>query len=76
MIIEGLLSIINLLLSFVFGLLPNLPSFPEDLSNSINYILDVIFNNAGLLGLFIHINTLKIILFYVGSITISSSALL
>lgn len=62
MIIETLLNMINLLLTTIFGLLPNIPSLPSSFQDTITYVLDIIFNNGtALLGFFVHINTLKIL---------------
>lgn len=56
-ILSQLLTIVNFILSFF----PDLPSFPIEFTNAINYILDLIFDNGiPLLSLFIHINTIKI----------------
>lgn len=59
MIIETLLNLIFSLLKFVFSWL-ELPSFPEELTNSINSFLDLIFDNVTLLGFFIRPTTLTI----------------
>lgn len=48
------------LVQLVFGWI-NLPSFPIDLSNSIDGFLDLVFDNLSLLGFFIRPTTLKII---------------
>lgn len=42
--------------------IPNLPSYPAELITSLNYFLDVMFDNIGLLNIFIHINTIKIVI--------------
>jgi len=61
MIIEGLLNIIKTILTFILGILPNIPNLPASLLNSITSLFDLFFSNAGLLGLFIRIDTIKII---------------
>ena len=62
MIIETLFELVKLLLTTVLGVLPNLPAMPEALINSINYILDLLFNEgASLLGFFVRIDTIKLI---------------
>lgn len=59
MILETLLNAIKLLLTTVFGFI-NLPQFPEELTNSIDSFLDLIFGNLSLLGFFIRPLTLTI----------------
>ena len=61
MIIETILNIIFNLIKFVFSWL-NLPAFPEELSNTINNFLDIIFDNVSLLGFFIRPATLNILI--------------
>lgn len=59
MILEAILNLLKNLLFIVFGWI-NLPAFPEDLTNSINSFLDLIFNNLNLLGFFIRPSTLTL----------------
>ena len=49
------------LLKIVFGILPNLPDLPESVKNSLNTVFDTIFDNIDLLGLFIRIDTIKVL---------------
>lgn len=60
MIIETFLNQIMGVFAFLFKIMPDLPHFPTGLLNSLNYVLDVIFSNLNLLGIFININTIKI----------------
>ena len=60
MIIETFLNQILGVFTYLFYILPDLPSFPSDFLNSVNYVLDVIFSNLNLLGIFIRIDTIKI----------------
>lgn len=61
MIIEAIINLITLLLKTVFGILPNIPDFPNSLLNSIDNVLNIIFSNLDLLGLFVRIDTIKIL---------------
>ena len=61
MIIVALLQGISGLLISILSLLPTLPQLPESILNGLNNFLDLIFNNVGLLGLFIPIQTIKIV---------------
>lgn len=60
MIVELLLNLISAVLKPVFSFI-NLPAFPESLSNSINSMLDMIFDNCTWLGFFIRPSTLSIV---------------
>lgn len=59
MIIEGILNVLKLLLFTVFGWI-SLPSMPDNVTNSINSFLDLIFDNATLLGFFVRPITFSI----------------
>lgn len=59
MIIEILIGLIIDLVIFLLSLLPNLPGFDSTILNSLDTFIDMIFNNLGLLGFFIHVNTIK-----------------
>lgn len=61
MIIEAIINLITSLLKFIFGLLPNVPGFPQSLLTSIDNVTDTIFNNLDLLCLFVRIDTIKIL---------------
>lgn len=60
MIIEGLFSAICFLIMSVFSVIPNLPHF-EGLENSLDTVLNLIFNNLQLLDIFIRPSTIKLI---------------
>lgn len=59
MILELIMSAILTLLKLVFSLLPTIPNLSENITNSINSVFGVIFDNVGLLGLFVRISTIK-----------------
>ncbi len=59
MIIESILNIFKSLLFACFSWI-NIPSFPTELTDTINSFLDLIFNNLTLLGFFIRPVTLQI----------------
>lgn len=61
MIIEALVNLVTGLLKTVFGLLPNVPTFPDSLLTSLDRVTGVIFDNLDLLGIFIRIDTIKIL---------------
>ena len=61
MIILGLLQALSGILISILSLLPDLPQLPESILNGLNNFLDLIFNNSGLLGLFIPIPTIKVV---------------
>lgn len=49
------------ILIWFFNFLPNIPRFDTSILGSLNTYIDMIFNNLGLLGFFIHINTIKVL---------------
>ena len=59
MILELIMTAILSLLKGVFSLLPNIPQLSQSLTDSINRVFNVIFQNVGLLGLFVRISTIK-----------------
>lgn len=61
MIIETILNILALLITSVFSILPSIPDLPDSLYKSITSVIDTIFNNLGLLGVFIRPQTIIII---------------
>lgn len=60
MIIELLFNLIGGLIKTVFIFI-NLPDFPESLISSLNYYLDLIFNNLNFLGFFFRGSTISTI---------------
>lgn len=60
MIIQALLDLVKNVLFLVFGWI-SLPQMPEQITTAINTFLDLIFDNVGLLGLFIRIDTIKLV---------------
>lgn len=60
MILEAILNLVSSLLQICFGWI-NIPSFPSDLTVSINSFLDLIFNNLSLLGFFIRPTTITLV---------------
>ena len=61
MIIKAIFELILGLLKLVFGFLPNIPSFPDNIMTSLDKVFTTIFDNLDLLGLFVNINTIKIL---------------
>lgn len=59
MILEAILSLIKVLLTFCFSWI-NLPAVPETVSSGISQFLDLVFNNVTLLGFFIRPITFQI----------------
>lgn len=59
MIIEAILNLLKTVITTVFGILPNIPSF-DSATSSITEFFDLIFSNCGLIGVFVNVNTLKI----------------
>lgn len=62
MIVEGLLNIVTTILYFVLDLLPSVPDLPVAITNAITTVLDLIFDNVGLLGVFVPLNIIKVII--------------
>lgn len=62
MILEAVFNLIKGILNILFGILPTIPNLPDNLHNSISSFFDLIFENATLLGLFVRIDTLKVLL--------------
>lgn len=61
MILEFIFNLILNLLKAIFSLLPDIPSLPGSFETSLNHVFSVIFNNANLVGLFVRIDTIKIL---------------
>lgn len=61
MVIEGILNLLKSLLFTVFGFI-NLPDFPEELQNSLNQFLDIVFNGINLFGFFVRPTTIQIVI--------------
>lgn len=59
MIIESLLTLISNFISFILNLLPNLPSVPDKIYNSVNGFINLIFSYCGLLGVFVDLDLIK-----------------
>ena len=63
MIVEAIENVISQILTFIFSLIPNLPDLPQSLHDTLINFIDLIFDYGGnLIGLFVHISTLKIVL--------------
>ena len=57
-------AILTPIFSFIVSLLKLLPDslvFPESLENSFNHVIDIIFSNLNFLGMFVRIDTIKIL---------------
>lgn len=61
MIIELFFDLISMFVYLIFLPLPNLPSFDVTLLSSMTQFINLIFDNVGLLGFFIRIDTIKTI---------------
>lgn len=61
MILANLFNILLSSIEVVLSLLPDIPSLPEELLLSAYSFIDLIFDNVGLLGLFIPISTIKVV---------------
>lgn len=59
MILEAILNLIKILLTFCFSWI-NLPAIPSDITSSISSFFDLIFDNLTLLGFFIRPITFQI----------------
>lgn len=62
MILQLLLELILIILTTLFALLPDVPNLDIGLINSLNNVFDVIFDNLSLLGMFVRIETIKILI--------------
>lgn len=62
MIISLLLATITGLINVIFGILPDIPPIPVELSNVVNNFFDLLFDNAGLVSFFVPINVVKVAL--------------
>lgn len=60
MILTAILQGLSGLLISILALLPNLPQLPDSILNGMNNFIDIIFQNVGLLNLFIPISTIKV----------------
>ncbi len=61
MILELIITGITAVLKIVLGILPNIPQLPDSITSSIDRVMNVIFNNVGLLGIFVRISTIKLL---------------
>lgn len=61
MIIEYILEAGLLFQKVIFDILPDVPQISTQLINSISHVLDIIFSNLSLLGIFVRIDTIKIL---------------
>lgn len=51
-----------ILWNYIFILLPDIPGFPAALSTNIDLFLDLVFDNAGLIGFFVPLTVVKILI--------------
>lgn len=61
MIIEGLIDTLIMSIQAILSLIPNLPDLPSNLVEGANGFINLIFDNVGLLGLFVPISTIKVV---------------
>ena len=59
MIIEALFNLVFGLINLILNMLPSLPDFDTNLLTNFHNALQTIFDNTGLLGFFIPIDTIK-----------------
>lgn len=62
MIIESLVNLFLKIITFLLDKLPTIPQIPVEVSNAINGFVDFVFDNVGLLGVFVPLNLMKIII--------------
>ena len=63
MLLEGLISLVVTLIKAILSIFPSLPECPAEGLTAINdYISMIITNAGGLIGLFVDLNTIKIVL--------------
>lgn len=62
MILEAILSLVGVLIKFVFNLLPNLPTVPVEVSNLISEYVDLICSNCTFISFFLDVSYVKVIL--------------
>lgn len=55
MIVSAVLGLCEMLLTIIFGLLPDIPNFDSNVLDSLNDFINLIFDNLDLLGFFIDI---------------------
>lgn len=56
------MTLVKVLIEFVFALLPNIPSFNVKLLDDLTTYINMIFDNLGLLGFFVDVSTIKVII--------------
>lgn len=61
MLVENLLSLISSFINGLFSLLPDIPSMPSAVTTPIESIIDLIFDNAGIIGIFVSIDLIKVL---------------
>lgn len=61
MILENFLNILLSSIEVILSILPDIPSLPDELLSSAYSFIDLLFDNVGLLGLFIPISTIKVV---------------
>ncbi len=61
MILENFLNILLSSIEVILSILPDIPSLSDELLSSAYSFIDLIFDNVGLLGLFIPISTIKVV---------------
>ena len=61
MITERVVTILFNVVHFLLNGIPDTIQFPQQLLNSIYHVYDIIFDNIGFLGMFIRLNTIKLL---------------
>ena len=62
MILIGCLQVLLNINTFVFGLVPNVPPMPQQITQPIDYVITLIFNHVQLLNLFIPLDIVIVLL--------------
>ena len=62
MIFQVIFDMVKVLLNLIFSILPSIPNLPQSALDGIDTVLDLIFDNLGLLSFFVNISTIKIII--------------
>lgn len=62
MIISSILDLLKFLITTIFGVLPSIPGAPDSIVSGVEGFLDIIFDNVGLLGVFVPVSTIKVVI--------------
>ena len=62
MILQAIFLLIGFMIKFVFAILPNLPTVPEQVSNTVSQYIDLITSNLTFISFFLDVSYVKILL--------------